>query len=245
MEQSVSKKKRFGPLRTILGALGLSPAAVDEVTRLVRNFLSGEEAAEEPPPDETLPYYQRDDFLTPAEHSFFLTLGQAVADWALICPKVSLGDLFYTKTGDHSENQAYRNRISRKHVDFLLCDPRTARPLLGIELDDKSHQRADRQQRDEFVERVFSAAGLPLARVPVQYSYNTGQLAHSLQAQVGSARNGNQQVVEAEPSRSCPRCGAPMVRRTAKRGDNRGNEFWGCSNYPQCRAIVNDGDSPD
>ena len=29
-----------------------------------------------------------------------------------------------------------------------------------------------------------------------------------------------------------------MVRRVAKRGDNAGGEFWGCSTFPKCRAIV-------
>ncbi len=33
----------------------------------------------------------------------------------------------------------------------------------------------------------------------------------------------------------CPKCGAEMVLRTAKRGANAGNQFWGCSNYPRCR----------
>jgi len=37
---------------------------------------------------------------------------------------------------------------------------------------------------------------------------------------------------------SCPSCGNIMVRRTAKKGSNAGNAFWGCSNYPQCRGIV-------
>ncbi len=36
----------------------------------------------------------------------------------------------------------------------------------------------------------------------------------------------------------CPRCGAPMVRRRARRGDNAGSEFYGCSRFPHCRAIV-------
>jgi predicted RNA-binding Zn-ribbon protein involved in translation (DUF1610 family) len=36
----------------------------------------------------------------------------------------------------------------------------------------------------------------------------------------------------------CPRCGAQMILRTAKRGENIGNRFYGCSNFPQCRAIV-------
>jgi ssDNA-binding Zn-finger/Zn-ribbon topoisomerase 1 len=34
----------------------------------------------------------------------------------------------------------------------------------------------------------------------------------------------------------CPTCGSPMVLRTARRGRNTGNEFWGCSAYPNCRA---------
>jgi len=35
----------------------------------------------------------------------------------------------------------------------------------------------------------------------------------------------------------CPACGASMIRRTAKRGANAGGQFWGCSNYPDCRGI--------
>ena len=38
---------------------------------------------------------------------------------------------------------------------------------------------------------------------------------------------------------SCPQCSAPMIKRTARRGANAGNVFWGCSDYPRCRAIVN------
>lgn len=37
----------------------------------------------------------------------------------------------------------------------------------------------------------------------------------------------------------CPKCGSAMIRRTAKRGANAGNKFWGCSSYPKCREIIN------
>lgn len=33
----------------------------------------------------------------------------------------------------------------------------------------------------------------------------------------------------------CPRCGKPLVLRTAKRGENAGSQFYGCSGYPSCR----------
>jgi restriction system protein len=37
---------------------------------------------------------------------------------------------------------------------------------------------------------------------------------------------------------TCPRCQKPMVVRVAKRGPNRGSDFWGCSRYPKCTATL-------
>lgn len=37
----------------------------------------------------------------------------------------------------------------------------------------------------------------------------------------------------------CPKCGSPLVLRTAKKGDKAGNQFYGCSNFPKCRYIQN------
>ncbi|MGY3860090.1 NERD domain-containing protein [Aeromonas lacus] len=36
----------------------------------------------------------------------------------------------------------------------------------------------------------------------------------------------------------CPKCGNAMVLRTARRGSNKGEQFWGCSAYPKCRQII-------
>lgn len=33
---------------------------------------------------------------------------------------------------------------------------------------------------------------------------------------------------------TCPRCGKPMLRRTARKGPRAGEPFWGCSAYPDC-----------
>jgi len=33
----------------------------------------------------------------------------------------------------------------------------------------------------------------------------------------------------------CPKCGTELVLRTAQKGPNPGQKFWGCSNYPKCR----------
>lgn len=42
----------------------------------------------------------------------------------------------------------------------------------------------------------------------------------------------------AEPDRICPRCGAALVLRTAKKGANAGNRFYGCSAFPKCRYMM-------
>lgn len=36
---------------------------------------------------------------------------------------------------------------------------------------------------------------------------------------------------------ACPRCGASMIKRRAKRGANAGTEFFGCSRFPSCRGV--------
>ena len=38
---------------------------------------------------------------------------------------------------------------------------------------------------------------------------------------------------------ACPRCAKAMVLRTAKSGKNAGQQFWGCSGYPECKGVVN------
>lgn len=35
---------------------------------------------------------------------------------------------------------------------------------------------------------------------------------------------------------SCPRCGSPMMLRTARRGASAGSRFWGCTQYPGCKG---------
>lgn len=42
---------------------------------------------------------------------------------------------------------------------------------------------------------------------------------------------------EETPILKCPKCNGELVLRTAKRGENKGNSFYGCSNYPKCKYI--------
>lgn len=229
---------KFSLLRKILKALGLSDERVEEIVGRIQEWLLEDKAAQAG--QTQYPYRLRNDFLTPAELTFYRVLQSAASGWATILCKVSLGDLFYTNTGDYGQNQAYRNKIDRKHVDFVLCDPQTMRPLLAIELDDKSHQRPDRQKRDTFVDGVFDAANLPLLHVPVRQTYPLEPLKQILQQKAGiTTPTADTPITESKPAvPACPKCTSPMVLRTAKSGPNQGNQFWGCSKFPQCRGML-------
>ncbi len=50
-----------------------------------------------------------------------------------------------------------------------------------------------------------------------------------------TARAAAAQRTQAAPP-PCPLCAKPMVQRTAKRGQNSGAGFWGCSGYPACKG---------
>jgi len=224
---------------------------VDDIVSRILDLLGSREQKTAPA---DYPYHLRDDFLSPAEQSFYLVLRAATIDWAAICPKVGLSDVFCAKSSDPSIYRTATNRIDRKHVDFLLCDPNTLKPLLGIELDDRSHQRADRQERDAFVEQVFVAAQLPLVRLPVRRGYPVAELRAQLLEQLGRREPASPTPAEASPappatiatpgSRQaaeqplCPQCNTPMVLRTSSRGPNQGSRFWGCPNYPRCRGTL-------
>lgn len=49
----------------------------------------------------------------------------------------------------------------------------------------------------------------------------------------------NVQVLGQKAKLICPRCGAELVLRTARRGASIGKQFYGCSGFPRCRFVMN------
>jgi restriction system protein len=60
-----------------------------------------------------------------------------------------------------------------------------------------------------------------------------------LSALIGEVRSRTETESDAaeatSPEPRCPRCGSPLVLRTARKGANAGNQFWGCTGFPTCR----------
>jgi hypothetical protein len=139
-----------------------------------------------PSPAKPLPYRRKDFLLTKAERSLFGVLTEAVNGHYLIFAKVRLADLVWLPKGTESR-QSHMNRIQSKHIDFVLCDRDTIRPLVAIELDDSSHDRSDRVARDGFVDSALKAAGLPFVRVRARASYDVKELAAQIEAAIKSS----------------------------------------------------------
>jgi len=185
-----------------------------------------------------LPYRLRDNFLSPAELSFYHVLSSVISTRGIISVKVRLADIFFVARPN--ENKGAYNAINQKHVDFLICDPLTMKPLFAVELDDASHNRSDRKERDESVDKVFQAASLPLLHVAAQREYNPRDIA----AQIAPHIAVKVETTPATPVNNsapaapiCSKCGVPMVIRTGSQGEHKGEKFYGCVNYPRCREM--------
>jgi hypothetical protein len=127
-----------------------------------------------------LPYVLRRYLMSKAERSFFGVLEQVTdSSKYYIFPQVSL-DKLVTVEKNTGSYQTYHNKVDRKSVDFVLFDRSAISPVLAIELDDSSHDREDRQERDVFVDGVLAKAGLHLLHVRAQAAYDPRQLAVSI-----------------------------------------------------------------
>ena len=76
-----------------------------------------------------------------------------------ISVKMRLADLVTPTASRYDKSyMSYFGRIKAKHVDFVVFD-QYMRPKAIIELDDSSHDRKDRQERDKFVDEILKDAG--------------------------------------------------------------------------------------
>jgi len=126
-------------------------------------------------------YYLKESLFTPAERSFMGVIESLNYNGVKIASKVRLADIFGIKKGlERGDRQRALNRISAKHVDFLFIQQSDGRPLLGIELDDRSHEAEERVARDSFVDSVFSSAGLPIIHVVAKSSYDPKEVCRQI-----------------------------------------------------------------
>lgn len=121
-------------------------------------------------------YKLNSNIFTDVERFFYKVLRDITNKMDLIImTKVRLADIIHVC----DNNYTYFNKIKAKHIDFVLIDSNGKIKLL-IELDDKSHNNYDRQERDKFLNDIFKNLNINLLRIPAKYSYNIEELENKI-----------------------------------------------------------------
>lgn len=109
--------------------------------------------------------YLRKQLLTANELNFYKALYPIAKKMNLqILTKVRVADFIQVKAGTN-DYMTYFNKISQKHVDFMLADYLNLNIILLIELDDKTHDTAKGKGRDNFVNEIYEATGMKILHI--------------------------------------------------------------------------------
>lgn len=114
--------------------------------------------------------------LTPTEEDFYVVLKEIVGNRYQIMLQVQLSSIMKVRDSNYGYTNYHDfNMIKAKSIDFVLYDE-NLKPYLAIELDDYSHSRPDRINRDDFVDKIMEEAGLRILHVPVARRYDLDEL---------------------------------------------------------------------
>jgi hypothetical protein len=126
-------------------------------------------------------YATKSPLLTAAERSFYGVLLSSVDDSITIFYKVRLADVIKPAgTTSRSARQAAFNKISSKHLDYVLCRSFDLSVLGAIELNDRSHEAPKRKRRDKFLTEACKSSGLPLLMTSAKRNYAKQELVQQL-----------------------------------------------------------------
>ena len=124
-----------------------------------------------------LKYNTVNSIMNKTEKEFFYVLNNTVQNQYYVFSKVRLLDIFtIPKYLNYRHKRTLKNYIQSKHVDFLLCDKETLKPLIAIELDGKSHLSKKRKERDELIDEIYKSANMKLVHVPISDKYDINNI---------------------------------------------------------------------
>jgi hypothetical protein len=138
------------------------------------------------PSGEPLPYLSRTFLASLAELRFHHALSAALPEWLLVCPKVRVADVISCSEEDWK--RGFGGAISQKHFDFVIASRESLRIACCIELDDKSHERPERERRDAFLDAALDGAGIPLLRFQARAEYDSNSIRRRILSELQRAR---------------------------------------------------------
>jgi len=142
-----------------------------------RSFKPGEGKA--------LPYYRagRGLIMSNGEFAFYRALSRAVGEEFDIMTKVRAAAVVSCSRANWAAG--YGTPIAQKELDFVLLRPGTSYVVAAVELDDKTHDLPERQERDAFLDAAFESASVPLVRFKALSRYRAEEIRVHIREQVG------------------------------------------------------------
>ncbi|WP_339935344.1 DUF2726 domain-containing protein [Vreelandella glaciei] len=118
--------------------------------------------------------YKRNSFImTPTEQGVYKILEKAYGDKYYIFCQVRVVDIIQPNTSKYQswtrEYKSLFRQISQWHFDYVMCDKGDFGIFCALELDDSTHERADRVRRDRILNAVCKDAGLNLKRMRLNH----------------------------------------------------------------------------
>ncbi len=130
------------------------------------------EKKEQTPADLSL-YQKKERVMNESEQALFINLSQTLGNEYVVLSKVRIEDFVDVSKGAMPNSRwSLRGRIKSRHIDFLICNRTTTKPLFGIELDGKSHNDPRRKNRDQFVDELYKKINLPIQHILVGENFS-------------------------------------------------------------------------
>lgn len=123
-----------------------------------------------------LPYFRANGGLLASngEFAFYRELWKAVGEEYDIMLKVRAAGVVNCSRANWAAG--YGTPIAQKELDFVLVKASTSYVAAAVELDDKTHDLPERQERDRFLDAAFEAAGVPLIRFKARARYDASKI---------------------------------------------------------------------
>lgn len=118
-------------------------------------------------------YIAKSKMMSASEQGVYKILEKAYGDKYHIFCQVRVVDIIQPNiTKYQTWTKEYKSlfwQVSQWHFDFVMCDKSDFSIFCALELDDASHERADRKRRDRILNAVCKDAGIELKRMKLNH----------------------------------------------------------------------------
>ena len=118
-------------------------------------------------------YFVKDKLLTATEIKYYDAIRSVVGNNFLVLPQINLASVIDKEGETNFRNELFRN------IDFAIFDY-DFHPLVLIEINDNTHFRKDRIERDQKVLSICKKAGIPLVTFWVKDGLDVNYIANTL-----------------------------------------------------------------